>query len=219
MRQNLASAALGAICVGLTKARDGVHESRGRELRKCRPLYAQVAHDGALEALGAAEAALEGDVSWILVSFPTPFASEGGGNARLPPREAFMGNRRLLEAALSCAKARGGGATLLVQSNAEDVAVAMRAMAEDAGWVPVLDGSLGAYVCDDDVPGWRPERQRAHALGGGRRALGPGWLRGSPLPPGAATETERYYASEGLPIHRVAFRLPDPAATCSAEKS
>ncbi|CAK0833881.1 unnamed protein product, partial [Prorocentrum cordatum] len=122
-----------------------------------------------------------------------------------------MANVQLLEAARRCLAATGGAGTLLVQSNVEDVAVTLREAAESRGWEAVEDdGSLGPSVDDavdpEGASTWLPRRQLRHVRLGGRRAAGPGWLAASPLAPEAASETERYYLSEGLPIHRVALR-------------
>lgn len=187
------------------------------------PSSLRLEHCGAVAALGATLLDFRGPVEWILVNFPTPFAAaaaEGerpGGNSQLPPSvasPAFMANVKLLEKAREVLVARAGASgpgTLLLQSNCEDVAVTLRDMAEASGWFAVTDGSLGPHVAAPrgegaDAPSWLPRRQLSYASAGGRRAAGEGWLAASPLPREAATETERYYEGEGLPVHRLALR-------------
>ncbi|CAE8678781.1 unnamed protein product [Polarella glacialis] len=191
---------------------------------KLPPERLRIEHCSAEQALHAAARQYRGPVEWVLVNFPTPFAEGGNGttdeaedrrrNCHLPvsARSAdFMANAAMLRAARDCILARGGsgaaGGALLVQSNVEDVAVTLRAMAEADGWEAIEDGSLGPEVAETEESAlWLPRRQLRHALSGGPRAYGPGWLAASPLPQLAATETERYYGGEGLPIHRVALR-------------
>lgn len=190
------------------------------------PQRLRVEHCGAIEALQGVRRQFVGEVEWVLVNFPTPFAEssseelaeeEGSGNSQLPRSinsDAFMANQVMLENARECLLARGGRGTLLIQSNVEDVAVSLRSMAETQGWEAVSDGSLGPHVLEpshesklaEGSSQWLPRRQLRHAERGGQRAVGPGWLLSSPLPPLAATETERQYMREGLPIHRVALR-------------
>jgi len=177
-------------------------------------------HCSALDALRAVERNYDGQVEWILVNFPTPFATSNNGrrsgNSHLPrsvrSRE-FMANEGLFAAARHCLAARGGGGlghgALLLQTQVEDVAVALRGMAEASGWVAVTDGSLGPQVASaaaSSADAWLPRRQLEHVSAGGLRASGPGWLAASPLPERAATETERHYEGEGLRVHRVVLR-------------
>ncbi|CAJ1336272.1 unnamed protein product [Effrenium voratum] len=124
----------------------------------------QVAHCAAEEALDAARG-FGGEVEWILINFPTPFAAmedreaPSSGNSQLPSSvhsAEFMANRELLR------KAKGvlaSGGTLLVQSNVEDLAVTLREIAEA------------------ESSQWQSRRLMRH-LQSGRRAEGAGWLLG-----------------------------------------
>jgi len=178
------------------------------------------AHCGAMAALNAVTEGYPGSVQWILVNFPTPYAAVGdeeSGNSHLP-RSAnstdFMANGDLLAAARACLLARGdGGGALLVQSQCEDVAVTLRTRAEASGWVADImsdihgDGSVEEPSSQSHAEQWMPRRQLRWRTGAGSAlAEGPGWLRASPLPPIAATETERFYEQSGLPVYRVVLR-------------
>ncbi|CAE7850557.1 unnamed protein product [Symbiodinium necroappetens] len=151
-----------------------------------------IVHADAEQALLTVTKEYLGDVSWVLINFPTPFAnleSNGtdafsSGNSHLPrsiSSDDFMANKRMIRAARDCLLKRGGSGMLLVQSNVEDLAVSLRDLAEADGWEAVVDGSLGPEVSKDHAS-WRSRRQQQHELRGGGRALGPGWLASSPLP-------------------------------------
>jgi len=177
------------------------------------------AHCGAMAAVNAVTEDYPGPVQWILVNFPTPYAAVGGeqsGNSQLP-RSAnsgdFMVNGDLLAAARECLLARGAGrGALLVQSQCEDVAVMLRMRAEASGWVADIVSGVhggGSIEPSSQIPAeqWMPRRQlRWRAGAGSALAEGPGWLHASPLPPIAATETERFYEQSGLPLYRVVLR-------------
>ncbi|CAE7242621.1 unnamed protein product [Symbiodinium sp. KB8] len=181
-----------------------------------------IVHADAEQALLTVTKEYLGDVSWVLINFPTPFAnleSNGtdafsSGNSHLPRSiscDDFMANKRMIQAARDCLLKRGGNGMLLVQSNVEDLAVSLRDLAEADGWEAVVDGSLGPEVSKDHAS-WRSRRQQQHELRGGGRALGPGWLASSPLPRLATTETEAHYMAEQMSIHRAALR-PKSAAS------
>ncbi|CAE7657279.1 unnamed protein product, partial [Symbiodinium sp. CCMP2456] len=171
-----------------------------------------IVHADAEQALLTVTKEYLGNVSWVLINFPTPFAnldSNGSdafssGNSHLPrsiSSDDFMANKRMIRAARDCLLKRGGSGMLLVQSNVEDLAVSLRDLAEADGWEAVVDGSLGPEVSKDHAS-WRSRRQKQHELRGGGRALGPGWLASSPLPRLATTETEAHYMAEQMSIHR-----------------
>eukprot|EP00913_Durusdinium_trenchii_P025977 g24374.t1 len=157
------------------------------------------------EALAAAKD-FGGEMEWILISFPTPFAAPAdsrlcmetftSGNSHLPEHvdsAEFMANVKMLEEARQCLLTHGGDGKLLIQSNVEDVAVTLRGLAEANGW--------------EAAPEWQSRRQKQWQRHSGHRAAGAGWLKSSPLPRLARTETEAHYIAESLPIHRFALRL------------
>lgn len=199
-----------------------IHFARSMAARwRVPPGRLRFVHCSAQAALQATEHGYGGLVEWILINFPTPYAVQWGdsqeSNSCLPKSADspdFMVSQELLDLAWSCLRAKGTpSAALLLQSNVEDVAVHLRAVAEASGWEAVTDGSLGPEITEppttprvESEEQWLPRRQLSYARSGGRRAAGPGWLRRSPLPPAAATETERYYEGAGLPVYRVALR-------------
>ncbi|CAK9091528.1 ANK_REP_REGION domain-containing protein [Durusdinium trenchii] len=170
------------------------------------------------EALAAAKD-FGGEMEWILISFPTPFAAPAdsrlcmetftSGNSHLPEHvdsAEFMANVKMLEEARQCLLTHGGDGKLLIQSNVEDMAVTLRGLAEANGWEAVTDGSLGPEVHHVQAPEWQSRRQKQWQRHSGHRAAGAGWLKSSPLPRLARTETEAHYIAESLPIHRFALR-------------
>ena len=193
-------------------------------------------------------------IAGLLLQFPTPFRIAGGANTQLPDADdGFMASRALLQTA--AALLRNGGAIqaanaatkatpvaaapwLLLQSNVEDVALAMRGIAEEAGLVAVTAeelvlrtrvgqsvarganelGGLGeaqeprpiATGREGFVSGERGERRRARAeeLNGSPAPRASGPGWLDANPLGVRTETEAALEVSGRRIFRVLLCAP-----------
>jgi hypothetical protein len=162
-----------------------------------------------------------GKVKLVLIQFPTPFRyieSTGtnqdleshepifSGNSQLPlndSNDGFMVTKNLLTITSTALKKSRGH--LLLQSNCEDVAVALRKMAsQEAGFqcvdVTSLDSTEdhGGRVVRQRIP----QRTERYVSEGGERAQGYGWSQHPILPKRGSTETEIACEFNGTPIHR-----------------
>ena len=156
------------------------------------------------------------------------------GNSQLPgDNDAFMVNDRIVRMAVEAMRRRPGG-FLYLQSNVEDVAVAMRRRIEVAArgvlvpHVPADDAVDDQHTHHTATAGsttrpaavetaeaaaetlnLRQKRLAEAASCGGSIAecvaTGSGWLKHSPMPRRARTETEVAYATDGKPVYRVLF--------------
>lgn len=172
--------------------------------------------------LNAVLADYAGPVQWVIINFPTPYRSdllsvsapalERGGNAQLPSDlSTFMVTAQVLELSrrlllLPSAGHRHCPHQLYVQSNVEDVAVTIADMVKQSagygtssGFVPV-EAEVVEPLESTAVPCRRLQR---YLSSGGRRAVGPGFVRNSPLP--SRTETEAACGQQGTPVHRLLF--------------
>ena len=147
------------------------------------------------------------NVSLILIQFPSPFILEGkeSGNQQLPsdPMVDFMVNEALLRTAARLLQPSQG--KLLLHSNCEDVAVAMRDLAIKIGmnYVQVPDS-----VTESDHSGMTL-RTQVWIEKGGKRAVGSGWSRVPLLPRRGISETEAARELNGSPIHRCLLETVD----------
>jgi SAM-dependent methyltransferase len=162
------------------------------------------------------------NVAMIMIQFPTPFrlakttttdhrhggGANGNGNKQLPSdassSSGFMVSLDLLRTVADILKQSGG--SLLLQSNCEDVAVAMRDMAvEQVGMVcvdaehPVEQLGVGMDL---------PQRTQAWMAHGGARPIGPSWSSRPFLPRVGQTETEVACELQGTPVHRCLLKVP-----------
>ena len=203
----------GAAVLGLSRARPeynylGVDRSpsaigyaRGIAARRSGPGCGNVKFvvGDALEAASTIEAEV------VMINFPTPF-STGEGNGQLPSEEEWMVTPELLR--------RVRGRALLLQSNAEDVAVRMRRDAERAGWT--ADGDcVGTGLWTGVTVGGlektrEPNRAAKYIAGGGERARGEGWfgLESPLLPEAGITETECNARATATPVLRCLLKRP-----------
>jgi len=143
------------------------------------------------------------DADVVMINFPTPFASEGAsecGNSQLPGEDEWMVTPSLLT------KVRGR--VLLLQSNAEDVAVVMRRDAEACGWEVDTDSVGTGLWTGEKVAGLgeirEPQRCAKYVERGGERAAGEGWygLDSPLLPEAGITETECNARATSTPVLR-----------------
>lgn len=184
-----------------------------------------------------------GEIKLIMIQFPTPFrlqskmnatldfdsdrasdstdgVIDNRGNSQLPEDSSnssgFMAKDKLLRlianALASKQKQKG---YLLLQSNCEDVAVAMKKMAEDvASFSPVdLDPSHTVWCVGDMYQDGKQFSRRSEkwatyqrSTPGQQRAEGAGWSSVPILPCKGASETEVSCRIEGKPIHRCLLR-------------
>lgn len=146
--------------------------------------------------------AYPGRVALIMIQFPSPYRLKESGNTQLPSeaKSGFMVNDSLMGGVAQMVRRSGGH--VLLQSNCEDIAVAMKDLGTKMGLsaVPAAQPVLSV----DDMPphGRTPQRQQEWIRLGGKRALGPEWSRVPLLPQGCATETEASCEVEKTPVHR-----------------
>ena len=116
----------------------------------------------------------------------------------------------------------------MLQSNVEDVADYMRSLVDQTLAYSCCDdhpsaarelwtsiwGEQGGGVGYGRSEGWYAPRGTSSCLrgtrwaqGGGRRVQGRGWLRTSPLPTMARTETEAAYELADKPIYRIVYKV------------
>ena len=170
------------------------------------------------------------NVKMIMIQFPTPYrlgkenANKEGettnaktkrGNLQLPSSASsndFMVSLDLLRLAVTLVKppTSGEGGYILLQSNCEDVAIAMRDMAID---------QIGGMVCvnaespvTEEVSSMRdrnglPQRTREWISMNGKRAIGEEWSSKPLLPRIGQTETEVACELQGTPVHRCLLRV------------
>lgn len=136
------------------------------------------------------------------------------GNSRLPlnVHSGFMVNPNVLRLARRALEHNGGGrGKLLIQSNCEDVAVTMLALARSIGLEPMSVPHCVIHSNNDDddrTQSRMPKRTLEWISMGGSRAEGPMWSSVPFLPERAATETEVSCLFHGTPIHRICFMTP-----------
>lgn len=169
-----------------------------------------------------------GPVRLCLIQFPTPYrlklprnginkdkaSIHQKGNSQLPVdgTSGFMVTRRLLELIHAVLSRGEPGASLLIQSNCEDVAVYMRRMAcEKVGYECVQFGDEEPPL---EAPGAlvtrTPKRTIDWISRGGERAEGEGWTTQPILPRIGRTETEVACMMNGTPVHRCLLRVRVP---------
>lgn len=90
-----------------------------------------------------------------------------------------------------------------MQTNCEDVAVALRDRASDVGLISV---PAIHPVTSPAEQGRLPERTIEWIRNGGERAVGPEWSTEPLLPERCATETEVACEIQGTPVHRCLFK-------------
>mmetsp|Transcript_31398 Transcript_31398/g.46128 ORF Transcript_31398/g.46128 Transcript_31398/m.46128 type:complete len:174 (+) Transcript_31398:2-523(+) len=165
----------------------------------------------------------KGPISLVMIQFPTPFSlqkdehdqrgnSHNSGNSQLPSNSlsGFMVTEALLQS-VQCLLQRSDNGLLLLQSNCEDVAVAMRDIATRSGRLQILD-VIDTVTADDtkvDISNL-PQRTREWIDLGGDRAVGRGWSKKKLLPRRGRTETEVACISKGTPIHRCIMQARPP---------
>jgi SAM-dependent methyltransferase len=154
-----------------------------------------------------------GRVALILLQFPTPFRlldtevqnGESRGNTQLPHNETegFMASQSIIKQIAQLMLRKGNG-RLVVQSNCEDVALAIRDLA-------VVEGCHAIAV---DEPVQSPSKNEAErttrwlALNSdAARAVGKEWSSISLLPLRCATETYVSCQLLGIPIHRCVLEI------------
>ena len=164
-----------------------------------------------------------GNTTMVMIQFPTPFrllqADDDttpptddtttrhtmGGNPQLPSKSDFMVIPRLLTGIKRALTNQQG--YLLIQSNAEDVAVHMKHQAETMASFSSVDVPFPVLFDDQDICGrrrlsWRTKRMLEH--GGQQRAHGSAWSKESILP--IQSETEVSCMLNDTPIHRCVLR-------------
>ena len=147
------------------------------------------------------------NVSLIMIQFPSPFLFEGkeSGNQQLPSDAmvSFMVNEVLLRTAAQLLQRSQG--KLLLHSNCEDVAVAMRDLAVKIGmkYVHIPDSVAEFDHSSMDL------RTQVWIEQGGKRAIGSGWSRVPLLPRRGISETEAARELNGSPIHRCLLETVD----------
>lgn len=160
------------------------------------------------------------NVRLIMIQFPTPFklqasdsetsvvencdTEEIAGNSQLPkhPYSGFMVTKDLLVSARKTMQ-KHPDASLLLQSNVEDVAVYMRNIATEEAGLEAVPVSSCVVSLDGDMSNNRiPQRSVEYAAMGGERATGEGWSAEAFLPRRGATETEVACHLERTPVHR-----------------
>ncbi len=172
-----------------------------------------------------------GPVQWVMCQFPSPFTLQGGGNGQLPDLSTFMINEEVLQVAEDLLSSRGAEGHLLLQSQVEDVMVAMKGLvdintslsmaldpigfpvgiqAHEDRWVSeeALEGRSRAQLAREDsrlrrsLAGYEKEGMTAP------RAFGEGYLASNPLGQLGRTETEVMCEIEDKPVHRAVWRAP-----------
>jgi SAM-dependent methyltransferase len=167
----------------------------------------QYTYASAEDLLDQIDAVYPGPVALVLIQFPTPYrlAEKEGGNTQLPTdlNSGFMANEGVMRQTAKLLKKSGGG-HLLLQSNCEDVAVAMRNVATSVG-MTCIDAVRPVTSLDD---GERlPQRTQEWIRLGGERAIGPEWSSVSLLPARCTTETEVACELQNTPIHRCLMEI------------
>jgi SAM-dependent methyltransferase len=149
-----------------------------------------------------------GGLSLVLIHFPSPWRlKKGNGNSQLPtgPDDGFMVSATLMEKISQLLKKnrRARSSYLLMQTNCEDVAVALRDRASDVGLISV---PAIHPVTSPAEQGRLPERTIEWIRNGGERAVGQEWSTEPLLPERCATETEVACEIQGTPVHRCLFK-------------
>jgi SAM-dependent methyltransferase len=170
----------------------------------------QFAYASAMDLTNSVKTHYPGKVALIMVQFPTPFKlKEAVGNRQLPSdaTSGFMVSEGLLNSAAQILNPSNG--FLLLQSNCEDVAVAMREMAEESAsfeCIPVPS----VRTAESTTSSRTPERTTEWIRQGGTRAFGRGWSLTSLIPSRGATETEIACQLNETPIHRCLLKPRKP---------
>ncbi len=157
-----------------------------------------------------------GPIALIMIQFPTPFrlatkATEDG-NSQLPAdaTSGFMVTPSLLKKirAILVGSKKDSHLSrphLLLQSNCEDVAIAMREMALQAGMVSVeAESPVEALPVGNDLP----QRTLEWIKAGGERPIGVEWSSEPLLPRNGQTETEVACMFNEIPVHRCLLTHP-----------
>lgn len=154
-----------------------------------------------------------GELSLVLIQFPSPWRikKKGQGNTQLPtgPEDGFMVSPSLMKKISKLLHSNKKSNYLLLQTNCEDVAVALCDRARDIGLVSV---SAVHPVTSPAVHGGRlTERTMEWIRLGGERAIGPEWSAKPILPERCSTETEVACEIQGTPVHRCLFNTKEIA--------
>jgi SAM-dependent methyltransferase len=167
----------------------------------------QYTYASAEDLLNQIDAVYPGPVALVLIQFPTPYrlAEKEGGNTQLPTNlnSGFMASEGVMRQTAKLLKKSGGG-HLLLQSNCEDVAVAMKNVATSVGMTSI-DAVRPVTSLDDG--GRLPQRTQEWIRLGGERAIGPEWSSVSLLPARCTTETEVACELQNTPIHRCLMEI------------
>ena len=166
--------------------------------------WLQFTYGSALDLLESVASHYPGQVTLIMIQFPTPYQlKDVGGNRQLPsdPESGFMVSENLLKACMRILKRSKG--FLLLQSNCEDVAVTIRAMAESAARFDSVAVPLCVTDTSKSASSLRiPQRTLDWIQLRGKRAVGDGWSVTPLIPSRGATETEVSCRLNKTPIHR-----------------
>lgn len=170
--------------------------------------------DSAEHAIETVKSTYPGNVSQIMIQFPTPYRllpssssnNEYQGNRQLPrdAEDGFMVSGNLLKIAASLIRDSGG--TLLLQSNCEDVAVHMYSVAEDVGMSGVTSNNPRMEMPRQTTQ--RTETWLAQQTNPPERAAGHSWWDSAILPKICQTETEIACGLNGTPVHRCLLHAP-----------
>ena len=167
--------------------------------------------DSAEECLNIISKSYPGEVSCIMIQFPTPYkfsggnaeedsdvsVAKGGFNSQLPesPSDNFMVSKNLLCQIHNMLSKHNG--QILIQSNCEDVAVHMRNSAIKVGFQPT-SASKNPVTALNAVT----QRAQMWVETGGERAIGQDWSAQQLLPSNGKTETEVACLLDNKPVHR-----------------
>jgi len=147
-----------------------------------------------------------GPIAMILIQFPSPYRLLDEGNSQLPSGAddpSFMVTKELMSR-VQCLLSKSESATLLLQSNCEDVAVTLRNLGREHGLAPIE--SVHPIISESDQAPPSKRTIRWMELGGGPRAIGSEWSSEPLLPLGCRTETEMAYILDNKPVHRCWMR-------------
>jgi SAM-dependent methyltransferase len=149
----------------------------------------------------------DGRVALIMIQFPTPYRLDverfADGNSQLPVGidEGFMVSNSVMSKVAALLRKSNG--YLMIQTNCEDVALALRDRALEHRLSVVPAETPTTLASQTLQPCTRlPERTIEWIRSGGDRAIGPDWWGAPLMPPRCASETEVACLLQGTPIHR-----------------
>jgi len=154
----------------------------------------------------------QGEIVVALVQFPSPFKYNGkaaGGNSQLPVglEDGFLASSSFFHGLTPSLRSSGGA--LLLQSNVEDVAVAMQDAAIKSGFESSSFTQHRSKTLLSKSDARLSQRTEHWIRSGGERAIGKTWSPVPLLPSRAATETEVSCDFLGTPVHRCLLRVYD----------